>query len=189
MKNLSITFGAACLLSLIGASTAHAQDAAPAAETADATAGGDTTAGHASVAALLGYGFKDGVKLGLGVRGGYTLPMNVYVGGTFVYHLGKTQSSPFGDIHYGLYYLGVEGGYDLNLSPVVLRPYLGLGYAKPVASVAGITVEGDSKFALWPGATVLFPVSKSVFVGADARFLVVSDSNALSVFATGGMQF
>jgi hypothetical protein len=183
MKGFPIAFGAACLLSLIGAGTAHAEES--------------PTAGHVSAGALVGYGFKDGVGLGLGGRVGYTLPMNVYLGGTFVYHLGKTQSTAFGDVKTHLYYVGVEGGYDINAAPVVIRPYLGLGFATASVSIPGGTSGGftipaatvsDTKFAAWPGATLLYPIGNA-FVGADARFLVVSDFNAFSAFATGGMQF
>jgi hypothetical protein len=35
---------------------------------------------------------------------------------------------------------------------------------------------------------VLYPLG-SAFVGGDARFLIVKDLNALSIFATGGYQF
>jgi hypothetical protein len=153
--------------------------------------------GHASAAALLGYGFKDGVGLGLGVRGGYTLPANVYLGGTFVYHLGKSESTPAGDYSVNIFYFGVEGGYDIDVAPVVIRPYLGLGDAVAKASIpqvcfSGTCVGGGSQseghFAAWPGVSVLYPVDH-FFVGGDARFLIVSDSNAFSIFATGGMNF
>jgi len=183
MKGLRIAFGAACLVSIFAASPARAEES--------------PTAGHTSVGALLGYGFKDGVDLGLGVRAGYTLPMNLYLGGTFVYHLGKSESTPFGDVSTHLYYFGVEGGYDIYAEPVIVRPYLGLGAATASATVpsstfAGVTVEGgstsDTKFGVWPGATVLYPI-QNFFVGADARFLIVSDFNAFSLFATGGAQF
>jgi len=155
------------------------------------------TAGHASAAALLGYGVKDGVGLGLGVRGGYTLPMNLYIGGTFVYHLGKSESTAFGDVSTHLYYLGAEGGYDINVTPVIVRPYLGLGVATATATIPGGSFGGvtfpstsasDSRFALWPGGSVLYPLGNA-FVGGDARFLIVSDFNAFSLFATGGWQF
>ncbi len=155
------------------------------------------TAGKASVGALVGYGFKDGLNLGLGVRGGYTLPMNVYIGGTFVYHLGKSESTPLGDTSVNLYYFGVEGGYDIGAGPVVIRPYLGLGAATarvkiPGMDFGGISVPGttatETKFSAWPGATLLYPMG-SAFVGADARFVVVSEFNAFSLFATGGVQF
>jgi hypothetical protein len=36
---------------------------------------------------------------------------------------------------------------------------------------------------------VLYPLGGGGFVGGDARFLVVSDFNAFSIFATGGLQF
>lgn len=183
IKKLAIALGAAAVVSLFGAAPAHAEVS--------------PTAGHGSVGALLGYGFKDGLGLGLGVRGGYTLPMNLYLGGTFVYHLGKSESTPFGDTKVNVYYFGVEGGYDIAAGPVVVRPYLGLGAATakasfPGGSVAGISLPGgdssDTKFALWPGATVLYPID-NFFVGGDARFLIVDNFNAFSLFATAGLQF
>lgn len=179
MKGLRIAFAAAGLVSIFAASPAHADES--------------PTAGHASAALLLGDGFKDGVGLGLGVRGGYTLPMNVYLGGTFMYHFGKSE----GDFSEHLYYFGVEGGYDIYAAPVIIRPYLGLGAATATASVpdqsfGGVTIAGgstsDTKFGVWPGVTALYPIN-NFFVGADARFLIVSDFNTFSLFATGGMQF
>ena len=167
----------------LGAAPAHAE-AAP-------------TAGHGSVGALLGYGFKDGTNLGLGVRGGYTLPMNVYLGGTFVYHLGKSQDTGFGDAKVNVFYYGFEGGYDIAAGPVVVRPYLGLGAATAKATIPGGSFGGqtfpetsssETRFGLWPGASVLYPLG-SAFVGADARYLIVEDFNAFSLFATGGVQF
>ncbi len=183
IKKLASVLGAAAAVMLLAAAPAHAE-AAP-------------TAGHASVAGLVGYGFKDGVNFGLGVRGGYTLPMNLYLGGTFVYHLGKSQSTSVGDASTNLYYFGVEGGYDIAAGPVVIRPYLGLGPATAKATVPGFNLGGvsfpettvsDTRFALWPGASVLYPIGPA-FIGADARFLIVEDFNAFSMFATGGYQF
>jgi hypothetical protein len=176
MIRTQIIAGTVCLLSLFAAGAAHAEES--------------PTAGHASVAGLLGYGFKDGLNLGLGVRGGYTLPMNVYVGGTFVYHLGNSP----GGTDVNVYYFGAEGGYDIPAGPVVVRPYLGLGAATAKATAdlsalgLGKVSNSDTKFALWPGATVLYPIG-SAFVGGDARFLIVDQFNAFSIFATGGMQF
>jgi hypothetical protein len=183
MKKVAIAMAAAGFFSLVGAGTAHAAES--------------PTAGHGSVGALLGYGFKDGVGLGFGARGGYTLPMNLYLGGTFVYHLGKTESTPLGDAKTHIYYFGVEGGYDIDAAPVVIRPYLGLGAATASVTVPGGSFGGvsfpassasDTKFGVWPGATLLAPLGNA-FVGADARFLIVSDFNAFSLFATGGLQY
>ena len=132
--------------------------------------------------------------VGLGARGGYTLPMNVYLGGTFVYHLGKSE----GDATANIYYLGVEGGYDIAAGPVIVRPYLGLGPAIVHVSLPTVCIgagfgcvggsASDTRFGFWPGVTVLYPID-NFFVGGDARFLVVSDSSAFSLFATGGMTF
>lgn len=183
IKNLALALGAAAAVMLFGATPAHAEAA--------------STAGHGSVGALVGYGFKDGTNLGLGLRGGYTLPMNLYLGGTFVYHLGKSVDTGFGDAKVNVYYLGFEGGYDIGAGPVVIRPYLGLGPAmghssSPAISAGAFSIPEtsttDTRFGLWPGATVLFPLS-SAFIGADARYLIVEDFNAFSLFATGGLQF
>lgn len=179
MKGLRIAFAAAGLVSIFAASPAHADES--------------PFAGHTSAGLLLGDGFKDGVGLGFGARLGYTLPMNVYLGGTFLYHFGKSE----GDFSEHLYYFGVEGGYDIYANPVVIRPYLGLGAATATASSPAINFNGqsigggsvsDTKFGVWPGVTALYPI-QNFFVGADARFLIVSDFNTFSLFATGGMQF
>lgn len=79
------------------------------------------TAGHGSVGALFGYGFKDGVKLGMGMRAGYTLPANIYLGGTFVYHLGKSESTTLGNVSGNVYYFGVEGGYSCRRRKMTVR--------------------------------------------------------------------
>src|SRR5262245_53877024 len=72
--------------------------------------------GYGSVGALLGVGFMTSSNIpdinaagfGLGARGGYTLPMNVYLGGTLVYHLGGSRSFPDGDTSLNTFYFGVE---------------------------------------------------------------------------------
>jgi len=182
IRNLAIALGAAAAVMLLGAAPAHAEES--------------PTAGHASVGGLVGYGFKDGMNLGLGVRGGYTLPMNVYLGGTFVYHLGKTESEAGAEASLRSYYLGFEGGYDIAAGPLVIRPYLGLGAHTVTSSVSGnlggVQIpemsSSDTKFALWPGATILYPLG-AAFIGADARFVIRDELNTFSLFATGGVQF
>jgi hypothetical protein len=143
-----------------------------------------------SAAVLVGNGFKDGYNIGIGARAGLTLPMSIYLGGTFVYHLGKSESTPFGDVNARILYLGGEGGYDASAGPLTVRPYLGFGYASLTGSVAGIS-SSQGKGAIWPGAVALLPLG-SLFVGADARYVVIfdaDDSNAFSLFATLGMTF
>jgi hypothetical protein len=150
----------------------------------------------ASAGLLLGEGFKDGYNFGFGARAGFTLPMSIYVGGTFIYHLGKSE----GDAKLNVYYFGAEGGYELNAGPLTVRPYLGLGYATVAVTTPGYCTgsvcpqpfsDSAGKGALWPGATAIFPIG-NLFVGGDARYVVVldaEDANAFSIFATGGMTF
>src|SRR3954467_2906350 len=113
-----------------------------------------------SAALLLGEGFKDGYNFGIGARAGFTLPMNLYVGGTFVYHLGKSENTPIGESKLNLFYVGPEGGYELSAGPLTVRPYLGIGYANVMATIPGYctgsvcgpaTSESVGKGAVWPG--------------------------------------
>jgi len=148
------------------------------------------TAGHANVDALLGYGFKDGFDFALGARGGYTLPMNVYIGGTLIYFFGKSQSTPIGDVGGSVLSIGVEGGYDFYVNPVVIRPYLGLGPDFLMANCpSGFTCNGDTKFAAWLGGAVFYPFNENWFAGADMRVHIVSDATNFQLFANGGYQF
>jgi hypothetical protein len=176
---------------LLTASFAFAQTA-PAAPAAP-----PDTSGHGSVAALVGYG-SDDLKLGLGVRAGYTLPAHVYLGGTFMYHLGESSSVDGITASAHLFYFGAEGGYEIAAGPVIVRPYIGIGLAVATASVSGsdqvsgVPVSGSGSanhFSVWPGVTVLYPITPNFAVGADARFLIVSSSNSFGAFATGQYTF
>ena len=175
IKNLALALGTAASLTLLGATPAHAK--------------GSPTAGHGSVGGLAGYGFKNETRYGLGVVGGYTLPMNLYLGGTFVYHLGVSA----GDARLSMYYFGFEGGYDIAAGPLVIRPYLGLGpvmqhYSRETLEQLPAVTETETWFGFWPGAKVLYPISFA-FVGVDARYVILKDYNFLGLFATGGVQF
>ena len=155
---------------------------------------------HALISAgvLVGQGFKDGYNFGLGARAGITLPaIPIYVGGTFVYHLGKTV--PGTDVTAKVLYGGIEGGYEIGAIPLLtIRPYLGLGYASLTTSSGDIVGTGEAvgslssgKLALWPGATVLVTLA-AFFVGIDGRYVVltdVSDANAFTLFGTAGLSF
>jgi hypothetical protein len=151
------------------------------------------TAGSAyagpSAGLLVGNGFKDGYNIGIGVRAGFTIPVTpLYIGGTFVYHLGKTVTTPLGDATSKLFYLGAEGGYEAGAGPIVLRPYLGLGYASFNTDIGS---TGTSKFALWPGLTALVQLV-GFFVGVDGRYVIITDANdfnAFALFATAGLTF
>jgi hypothetical protein len=180
----------------------------------DAVAPADRPERRISIAAIAGVGVnetklkddagnesKEGVGtqgVGIGVRGGYTLPMKVYVGAAFVYHLGASKDADHVKYTGSTLYLGPEAGYDLELGPLVVRPYVGLGYGtvKAKAEAGGTTIldRSEGGFAVWPGIMARYPVD-AFFVGADARYALVTGTDKITngggagVFATVGMSF
>jgi hypothetical protein len=149
------------------------------------------TAGHANVGALLGYGFHDAFNFGLGARGGYTLPMNVYLGGTLIYFFGNSQTILGQSFSQSVLSLGVEGGYDFYVNPVVIRPFLGIGPDIGMVSCpSGVACGGgETRFAAWLGGEVLYPITENWFAGADMRVHFVSEAVNFQLFANGGYQF
>jgi hypothetical protein len=185
-------------------STAKATVTPPPASAAVSTSGGRNgaafTVAKPSVGLVAGYAFKKYYGVGLGLRGGYTLPMSVYVGGTFVYQIGGTLA---GDVKVSLMYFGAEGGYDIAAGPLVVRPVLGLGLASVSSSTPGYTVgavsyagidDTQTKFSLWPGVTVLYPIG-NLYVGGDLRYNLIlgydadEKPNAFGIFVNFGMTF
>lgn len=176
--------------------------AAPAAaptENPDTAPAADKPERRITVAALAGIGInetkikddggnelKEGVGTqgaGVGVRAGYTLPMKVYVGAMFLYHFGSSKEADNVTYSGGSLYLGPEAGYELELGPVVVRPYLGFGYgsAKAKAEVNGKAVveRSEGGLAIWPGAMVRYPIDM-FFVGADARYAILTGTDKIT---------
>ena len=155
----------------------------------------------ASAGVLVGYGFDDAYKFGLGARGGYTLAApKVYIGGTFVYHFGHSQSDGDATVSEHLFYLGPEGGYDFVIPSVpqlLIRPYLGLGFESASVSVSGNTAfapasASSSGFALWPGVTGLYSFTSNWSAGLDARVVIAAFANSDASFVlslTGQYKF
>ncbi len=159
----------------------------------------------ASVGVLLGYGFDDAYKFGLGARGGYTLPQKIYIGGTFVYHFGESQSSGAFSASESLFYVGPEGGYDFAIPSapqILIRPYLGLGLESVHVSESGgaelgsavnINVSGStSGFSFWPGVVGLYSFTPNFSAGLDARVVVATFSGGdttFGLFLTGQYKF
>ena len=156
-----------------------------------------------SLGILLGYGidFDKGNSnpygVGLGLRGGYTLNMGLYVGGQFIYFIGDSEEAGGMKASINVMTLGVEVGYDLKVAPVLIRPSLGLGLAFASASVSG-SVSGfsvgdqsntETYFYVAPGASVIYPINM-FFVGADLRLIFMTSdplSKALTIMLTGGI--
>jgi len=163
---------------------------------------------RAQVGLLLGWGFKtdrrtaglgsDPYKLGIGLRGGYTLDFQLYLGGYFVYYIGGSSEGGNAVVAVGTrdsnsnyMMLGAEVGYDVWIGPAMLRPSLGLGMA---IGITDATIDGQttsvSDFALHPGMSLLFPID-DWFVGGDVRANIVTGDgvSGLTLFANGGLRF
>jgi hypothetical protein len=194
MRQLAIGLVACAVL--LGAESARAQTASTTTHWAVAAA---SPYYGPSAAVLLGFATND-LNLGLGARGGYTLPNNIYIGGTIVYHVGRSDEATLASttiknsIHF--LYLGPEGGYDIAAGPILVRPYLGFGPgifsgSSSIGLTGGSTMEtsnSSTNFAIWLGGTVLYPIGQFI-VGGDLRALFVSNGNSIGIFATGGLTF
>jgi hypothetical protein len=151
----------------------------------------------ASAGVQLGYGFDDAYKFGLGVRGGYTLAQKIYIGGTFVYHFGESDSAGGVSVSEHLLYVGPEGGYDIvipSAPQVLIRPYLGLGFESVSVSDSGAVIQGvnitgasvsgtSSGFSFWPGVTGLYSFTPNWSAGLDARVVVATFGGGDTTFA------
>jgi len=161
---------------------------------------------------MAGYGFKDGYNIGIGVRAGkdgvIESQKQIYIGGVFAYHLGKTQETPgFGGVTskvtVNLWYAGGDVGYNIPLEGQSFKlrasTYIGVANISSKFETSGGSggdfglgggVGGGSssgsrtEFMIAPGATFFFPLGGDLTFGADARIIIVSDANAFVVNAT-----
>ena len=134
-----------------------------------------------SLGILLGYGVDfDDPNLwgfGLGVRGGYNLKQ-VYLGVRFMWNFGESYSGPLGfDATANIWELGIEGGYDfVVIDKFTIRPELGLGVATSRISVdsdIGGGSDSNSDFSLSFGASALYDITPSLFLGVNMRIPLV----------------
>lgn len=172
------------------------------------------TAGKPQVGVTLGYGIYTGddlggdtnpYGLGFGVRGGYTLDMNVHVGASFEYFLGASKDVPGGSYSVNVWNMMLEPGYDLGVGEnMVLRPQLGLGMSH-VKAEGCVTLpppigtgsetcndNGDTKFALAPGAMFLMDFGGIYGMGGlryHHIFLDNGNADALLINIGAGMTF
>lgn len=153
-----------------------------------------------SVGLLLGYGIGLDLKggpnpwgLGFGARGGYNIGQ-VYLGARFVFYLGSSKDvfNGVSTISYSvnLWELGIEGGYDVKASDALtIRPEFGLG----LAGASSDPGTSQTKLFIAPGASVLYDVTDTIFLGIDARFQLVfvdpDNVKAIIFLANGGMRF
>ena len=141
-----------------------------------------------SAAVLAGYA-SESLKIGFGVQAGYTI-YGVYLGATFVYHLGTSEGSASAHVLYP----GAEVGYDFFVEGVVVRPYVGVDYALFTVSL-GSQSTSKGYLGLHPGLHVDYAVPETpVFVGVDGRVLLIPDvledsTPSIGVFLVVGGRF
>lgn len=121
---------------------------------------------------------------GVHLTSGYTLSMGMYVGGEFNYFVGSTETVEYegvlANINWQLMQFGVELGYDYALEEnLVLRPKLGVGYARLLVDVHAEDVfgTGDLRFedsyggiAVPLGVELLYALGEHWFLGAKVRY-------------------
>lgn len=150
----------------------------------------------------VGYGIADGYNLGIGVSAGATLTSGVYVGGLFVYHLGKSEKTTIGsypnlysaEVTVNSFYVGVELGYSARSSSgVTFRPYVSGGYFQAMGDVKtllGSASPSEGRFYIAPGSLLQFQVGTILF-GVDTRYVFIteddgSDASAFGIFGVLG---
>ena len=130
----------------------------------------------------------DNLDFGVGVRGGYTLGMGLYLGGAFDYWFGDDDAfGPF-DNNVSFWDLMFEAGYDFGITPTIMvRPFGGLGVfhaqfetcnrfgtlcddasdTDPAGEFGGIVEFAFGAFHLGPELRVIFANDAALIFGAD----------------------
>lgn len=127
--------------------------------------------------------------LGLGLRGGVTLPSALYLGASFDYFFGDSDDAI--DVEVSLYQLMGNVGYDLGLGPLTLRPSLGLGVATSSVELGGpLSIdESESDFVLSPGAEGIIGLGL-LSVSAEVRYnKIFADGDADALIMGVGVGF
>ena len=139
------------------------------------------------VGLLVGYGLKtdsntgtlsgaaDPYGLTAGLRGGYTLDFNLYVGVFFAYYLGSSFEGSQARLETGVtsstasaMQFGAEVGYDFWLGGVIVRPSLQLGAQLAFTTRQGESPRTTSDFIAGPGLGLIVPLD-GWFVGGEFR--------------------
>jgi hypothetical protein len=151
----------------------------------------------------LGVGFRYGFSLedgdlnpwrtGIGLQGGYTLPNAVYLGGNFEYFFGEKSQELGVERSGNVWQLMAEGGYDLGLGPIVVRPKLGAGVAglngEVCGNPGGCASNSDTKPVLAPGAALMLLTPK-FSAAVDLRYaLILADPTLKALILSVGVGF
>jgi opacity protein-like surface antigen len=142
---------------------------------------------------------SDNLNFGLGLKAGYTLPIDLYVGGMFDYFFGEHDENTINGVHnehsFSIFLLAPEVGYDFGITPeFMVRPFGGIGLASAHVEACsqgpGVNFcadESRSDVGLTLGGLVHYSIGRAFF-GGELRFLLY-DSEALVLGVHGGGAF
>jgi hypothetical protein len=125
--------------------------------------------------------------LGVGLRGGVTLPASLYLGASFDYFFGESETIAGIETSVSLLQLMAHLGYDLGVGPFTLRPSLGLGLAEVSGEALGFE-NSESDFVASPGAEFLIGLGL-LSVSAEARYNKVFADDADGLVLGVGLGF
>ncbi len=137
-----------------------------------------------------------GLGLGVGLRAGYTLPSRVYLGVGLMYQNGTSVDLYGFRSSTSAFYPSAEGGYDIRLGRLAIRPYGGLAAIFSSATTSGVR-GADASFhhtsgAIYPGCAVTYDIpNSSFFIGGDARLLFALDGGggSFGAYGSAGLRF
>jgi hypothetical protein len=119
---------------------------------------------------------------GFGLRGGYTLSLGVYVGGSFEYFFGAREKEGGSEYSANVWQLRGEVGYEFGLTPaLVLRPQLAVGAARwqredcfgeSLAGGESCVETSATDMTVAPGAVALFDLGL-LFLSAELQLNAV----------------
>ncbi|MCU0681253.1 MAG: hypothetical protein MUF34_03160 [Polyangiaceae bacterium] len=166
---------------------------------------------------LDGVSTRQGLGMGLGVRGDYLFPSGVWLGASYTYYAGGDfEAKAYGSGgfeakagvrgSFGAHTPTLEVGYALGAGSLQIRPFFGLGaifysfheaepfgHSNSRSSVPDAVARNGSvsSFAAWPGLSLLVPFD-AAFFSAEARWGILGGSELtfpLSLFGAGGVRF
>ena len=131
------------------------------------------------VPVLAGFRYgSNGLNLGIGIHGGYVLAPGIYVGGLFDYYFGGTRENEvegYGEpatLSQQAWLAAFEGGYDLRVDRLVVRPVLTLGMmgvSREACLGAVCQSESYTHVSFSAGSHLWYMLSTTVSVGSELR--------------------
>lgn len=161
---------------------------------------GRVTDNKLSLGASLGYGFRvtdegdldddaNPYGLGLGVRGGYTIPGGLYLGGLFQYFGGEEAGNDTVNGHINQMNFAGDIGYDIALgNRFVLRPLVGLGATIVTGEICVLGQCADDQtdpyFLVAPGVNAVVGLG-ALYLGGEIRYFFLPDDEIPDGFLVG----